>query len=251
MKGWDLKEGEILKKDLNNEEMIDLFYNFFQKKTKMNNLYKLFLLKSVLEYSELQKENIFKEINYNFGKNYWDFIINNREINTTMFNGYSTKSAQEITVMNLKKKILLEFLKNFEKIPLVLKNHYLNETKINIKVNVIGAIYGDFKGTIYSFNKKENTIILNENLRKFMFKNKKILFELIDYRMIEFLKLVNKKSDLKDLNILKKYSRNIEDDFYKNIDLMFNKLKTNKEESALDMAKKNNDLIMELLKKFE
>lgn len=250
MKGWDLKKGEILKKKLNNQEIIDLFSSFFQKKTTIKNLYKLFLLKSVIECSQLQKENIFKEISYNFGKYYWNFIINNIEINTTMFNGLSTKSAQEISVIKLKEKIILEFLTHFEKIPLVLKNHYLNETKINIKVNVIGAIYGDFEGIIYSFNKKEEIIILNESFKEFMFKNKEILFKLIDHRIIEFLKLVNEKSDLIFLEILKKYHLNIEDDLYEKIDLIFNDLKIEKEESVLDMAKKNNDLIMELLKKF-
>lgn len=251
MKGWDLKEGEILKKELNYEEIIDLFSSFFQKKTKMNNLYKLFLLKSLVECSQLQEENIFKEISYNFGKNYWDFVIKNPEINTTLSNGLSIKSVQEVSVLKLKEKILLEFLINFDKIPLVLKNRYLSETKKNIKKYVVGALYGDFKGIIYSFNKKEKTIILSENFMDFMSKNNEILFKLIDYRMIEFLKSVNEKSNLKDLGVLKKYHLNIEEDLYEKINLIFNDLKEKKEESALDIAKKNNDLIMELLKKFE
>lgn len=84
-----------------------------------------------------------------------------------------------------------------------------------------------------------------------MFKNKEGLFKLIDYRMIEFLKSVNNKSDLKDLEILKKYHLDIEDDLYVNINFILKEFEVKKEESALDMAKKNNDLIMKLLNKFK
>lgn len=248
MKGWDLKEGEILKKDLNNEEMIDLFYNFFQKKTKMNNLYKLFLLKSVLECSEFQEENLFEKIYHNFGKNYWNFTTKvNFNINTSR----GKITTQKKIILDIKNTIGINFSNHFNENLDFLKQQYLNDTKKNLKTYVVGALYGDFKGIIYSFNKKENIIILNENLREFMFKNKKILFELIDYKIIEFLKLVNKKSDLENLKILNDYHLNIENDLYEKIDLIFSDLKKNKEESALDIAKKNKDLIMELLKKFK
>lgn len=42
--------------------------------------------------------------------------------------------------------------------------------------------------------------------------------------MVEFLKLVNEKSNLKDLEILKRYHLNIEDDLYEKINLIFNDL---------------------------
>jgi len=245
MKGWNLKEGEILKKELNNEEIIDLFSSFFQKKTKMNNLYKLLFLKSVIESTQLQEKNIFKEVCHNFGKIYWNFTT---EMNFCINTSKGKITMQRNFISYIKSTDVINFPKDFNDILDPLKQRYFKNTKKNIKTYVISALYGDFNGILYSFHKKEETIILNKNLEEFMFKNKEILFKLIDYRMIEFLKLVNEKSNLKDLEILKRYHLNIEDDLYEKINLIFNDLKIKKQKSALDIAKKNNDLIIKMLK---
>lgn len=152
MKGWDLKEGKILKKNLEYGEIVDLFSNFFKNKNKMNNLYKLFLLRSLIECSQLEEENIFKEVSYNFGKNYWNFTTKiDFDINTSK--GKAT--MQRKFVLYIKSATAIHFSKDFNKILDPLKQRYLKNTKKNIKTYVIGALYGDFEGIIYSFNKKK------------------------------------------------------------------------------------------------
>ena len=243
MKGWDLKEGEIRIKNIVEIEIFEYFKDFFKKSTTMKNIYKLILLKSLITISDIKKDNKFPIIVIEFGNFFKEFTIQNMSVSSTMYNGNSKYSSQELLILNLKNNQTLQS-----------REKYIKETKKNIKLNVLGALYGDFEGTIYSFNKKEETLILNPQFQDFMFKNSEILLELIDYRMIEFLKLVNPLENLKELSLLKKYNCNVEEDFYKKIESKFKvfskNIESNGEKTLLELAEENNELIKEILENF-
>ncbi|MGL6120131.1 MAG: hypothetical protein ACRC0V_06445, partial [Fusobacteriaceae bacterium] len=69
----------------------------------------------------------------------------------------------------------------------------------------------------YNFNIKEETVILNVKFKEFIDKNKDLLEKIIQYRIIEFLKISEK-----DKNKLKREVPNYEQDFYIQIKDMLN-----------------------------
>lgn len=199
MSGWNLEksEGDKWEKLYLDEEILDMLQNFFSKKTRMLNLYKLVLLKSIIEESFKTKkleENIFENILEYFGKFYWKF---NKEIkvNKTIYNGKSKISSLEKWIKEFKELYKINDEKYYEELGGNLKEIYLEETKVILKKHVLGALYKDFLETIYYFNKSEETIILNTTYLIFFKNNYKLINRFIKYHMYEFLKITNIKLD--------------------------------------------------------
>ncbi len=185
MEGWNLNDGNIKNKNLSEEILWVLHGKFFSKKTIMKNLYKLTLLKSIVEvsYFDNEEDDIFQKVLEKFGENYLNFKVEN-DLNVTIFNGKSKLCALDEIVNNLKdRNTYYKELSSEEKI------QYLKNTKKIFKKNVIGALYSDFDGNIYYFDKKEEKIKLNNSFKEFYKKNFDKILDLINYRIIEFLKI--------------------------------------------------------------
>ena len=54
----------------------------------------------------------------------------------------------------------------------ILKNNIIKQVTLECKRFVIGALYDDFDGIIYSFNLKEGGIVLNPTVYYFILKYK-------------------------------------------------------------------------------
>ena len=185
LKGWHLDDGDIKSRNLSEEILWVLHGKFFSKKTVMKNLYKLTLLKSIVEVSAFGngENNIFESLLEKFGENYLNFKVKN-DLNVTIYNGKSKMCAQDEVVNNLiTKNTYYKDLLSDEKI------QYLKNTKKIFKKNVIGALYSDFDGNIYYFNKKKEKIKINDSFKKFYEKNFDKILDLINFRIIEFLKI--------------------------------------------------------------
>lgn len=191
MSGWDLKEGEVKKNCLTDYELWEKHKKFFSKKTVMKTIYKILLYESLLESSvETDEINIFEIASIKFAQKYWDFK-NNNNLKITMYNGKSYKSSQEIIIEKAKKDYNLKNI-NFNSLSYFAKLDYITETKRILKINVLGALYNDFNGTIYSFEKKTEKLVLNKYFLSFFKRNLYVLKKLNNYRMIELLKQLNK-----------------------------------------------------------
>lgn len=218
MKGWNLKEGEV-------QDIISIkvaISSFFLEKGKMLNLYKLSLMKALIEVakdSKILEEEIFYRLVIKFSEIYLKYK-KQLYINTTIFNGKSSESELDKIILELD---ILE-KENFEIIDDELKVSYILKSKELMKKNVIGALYVSLKNIPYTFDKKNENIYLNEKFKIFIIKNEEIINKLIKYRMIEFLKKSEKDKKILKKNLCEIGIENIEIDYYKIISQQLEKL---------------------------
>lgn len=207
MAGWNLKasEGNQWEEILSNEEIIDKLQSFFSKKTTMKNLYKLTLLESLTIVSSTSKncfKNIFSEVLKVFGEIYWE-LERTIKIKKTIYNGYSEISDQEKLIREIKETHFLKENIKYEELNELVKNDYIERTTIILKKNVLGALYNDFAGYIYFFDKKEEKLILNPSFLIYFKNNKNFIKRIISLRTVEFLKISKEyKNNLGELKFI-------------------------------------------------
>ncbi|MGL5051630.1 MAG: hypothetical protein ACRC6A_12930 [Fusobacteriaceae bacterium] len=205
--GWNLKKGEV-----NPNNVIETaIYHFFSKGNQMQNLYKLSLFKSLIDIEELEGD-VFNEIAVCFSEIYFNYK-KEYPINIVIYNGRSKKSTMDILI----EKFYKEGIYSYEKIPIDERIDYIILVRKVLKTNVTGAFYKSLKELPYNFNIKEETLILNIRFKEFINKNKNLLEKIIQYRIIEFLKVSEKDKDK-----LKREIPNYEQDFYIQIKDMLN-----------------------------
>lgn len=203
--GWNLKEGEIN----SSIEFEHAITNFFSKKNRMNNLYKLLLFQAILNIENRVNQDVFYEVAIEFAELYFEYK-KTYELNMTIYNGRSEQSAVDVLIQNLFKKNI----QNYKTISDQDKIDYIYSIKKVLKTNVIGALYKSLNEIPYSFNIKLENLELNNNFKNFLDNNKKILNTLIFSRMIEFFKISEKDKNILIKEMEKNNILNCEEDFY-------------------------------------
>lgn len=203
--GWNLKEGEIN----SSIEFEHAITNFFSKKNRMNNLYKLLLFQAILNIENRVNQDVFYEVAIEFAELYFEYK-KTYELNMTIYNGRSEQSTVDILIQNLFKKNI----RNYKKILEQDKIDYIYSIKQVLKTNVIGALYKSLNEIPYSFNIKLENLELNNNFKNFLDNNKKILNILIFYRIIEFFKISEKDEKILKKEMEKNNILNYKEDFY-------------------------------------
>lgn len=212
--GWNLNEGNI-NYSINSKDAIS---NFLLRKGGMRNLYKLTLMKALVQVSKESPldEDIFYKLAISFSQIYLE-LKNKLSVNTTIYNGRSKFSTQDEILPKINNM-------NFYNLSDDLKAEYVCFTKNLIKRNVLGALYKDLKEVAYKFDKKKETVYLNKNFKKFLIQHEKVINELINYRIIEFLKVSEKDKEKLKSNLNKIGISSIETDHYKIIKLKLNEI---------------------------
>ncbi|WP_432205049.1 hypothetical protein ACQ9ZF_03615 [Cetobacterium somerae] len=203
--GWNLKEGEIN----SSIEFEHAITNFFSKKNRMNNLYKLLLFQAILNIENRVNKDVFYEVAIEFAELYFE-CKKNYELNMTIYNGRSKKSAVDILIQNLFKKNI----QNYKTISEQDKIDYIYSIKEVLKTNVVGALYKSLNEVPYSFNIKLEKLELNNDFKNFLDSNKGILENLIFYRMVEFFKISEKDEKILEKEMEKNNILNYKEDFY-------------------------------------
>lgn len=202
--GWNLKKGEIYL----NIDYKDAIVHFFSKGNIMKNLYKLLLFKAILEINGA-KTDIFYRISINFSKLYFNYKVK-YPINMTIYNGRSKKSSVDIEI----EKIFQNKIFNYDEIPDNEKIDYICEIQKILKRNVIGAFYTSLKKIPYSFDIKSEEIVLNVKFKEFIDKNKNQLEEILELRIIEFLKVSEENREILSEALEKEGITNYKQDYY-------------------------------------
>lgn len=211
--GWNLKIGEMNIYVDYQEALI----HFFSKGNIMKNLYKLLLLKSILEIEET-KDNVLYNVAINFAELY--FLYKTKyPVNITIYNGVSEKSTLDVKV----EEIYAEKIYDYEKISVKDKELYINEAREVLKKNVIGAFYTSLKKVPYSFDIKYENLKLNRDFKRFLDRNRENLEEIIELRIIEFLKISEKNKEVLE-NILGSKGFSKETDYYVEINKRIHEL---------------------------
>lgn len=125
-----------------------------------------------------------------FSEYYWN-LITKYNLKQMRYNGSNNSSSLETIINDLVKRngIIKEL--EFYALSDVEREKIISEVKNKCKANVIGAIYENFEGILYGFDKKENLIWLNPVSYEFLLKHKFELEKLNYYAWAKYMETIN------------------------------------------------------------
>ena len=164
--GWKLKCGKYIDSYVNETQIWNLFDNFFSTGSTKNTAYKFIFMKSLVEI--VPERQVIETINY---YNIFEKFIDK----------YRDNESQ---------------CSNFSNLRIDIKNKLVTEIQLECKKNVIGAVYADFDGYIYSFSNDKSEIELNEIFFNFIKKYKSILLKLNDLEWMKYMVKVNESVNI-------------------------------------------------------
>ena len=201
MSGWDRKYGELYKGKVTSEELWASFNYVFSDSSSKRNTYKFGLIKAILD-------NLFHAVpmvvhetteyyisyEYLFGKfaeNYWNLIVK-YHLRQMISNSQSEYSAIEQIFMKAVEKepelAEIEFVSIDEKT----RKSLISQVTKDCKKYVIGALYQDFEGKVYSFNLSDyDGIYIGSSAYDFMVEYKTDIEKLNYYCWAGFLEKIN------------------------------------------------------------
>lgn len=196
MAGWNLKSGFITEYVVSEDRIWSLFNYVFSDACKKRNTYKFGLIKALLDSAfsgEITEQGIhysYEELFGHFAYNYWNLVVkyNLRQMRK---DGKSEFSKVELILKEVIKENKVLTNLEFESLDSDIKKKIIKQVTAECKKFVIGALYDDFDGVIYSFNRKESEIVLNPCVYDFMLKYKAELEKLNYYAWARFLEQIN------------------------------------------------------------
>ncbi len=196
MAGWDLKNGSITEYNVSEDRIWSLFNYVFSDSSRKRNTYKFGLIKSLLDNvfngknTNVGVKYTFEELFSRFAENYWNLVIK-YDLRQMRKDGKSIYSKIETILMSAITENPTLALLEFETIDVNTKASIIRKVTSECKKCVVGALYEDFDGIIYSFNLKEDGITLNYCVYEFMLKYKAELERLNYYSWARFLEQIN------------------------------------------------------------
>lgn len=201
MAGWNLKNGEITEYSVTEDRIWSLFNYVFSDSCSKRNTYKFGLIKSLLDncFNGTMVENgvfySFYDVFSRFAENYWNLVMK-YDLRQMRPDGKSKYSKVE---QILKEELIhdmvvseLEFCSLSEETQNRIKEKVCKECK----TCVVGALYEDFDGIIYSFDLKGDGFIINPCIHDFLLKYKSEIERLNYYSWAKFLEQINDEAAL-------------------------------------------------------
>ncbi|MCM1497806.1 MAG: HNH endonuclease [Clostridium sp.] len=201
MAGWNLKSGVITQYALTNDRIWALFNHVFSDASRKRNTYKFGFIKALLDNvcgGEIKENGIFysyDELFERFTYNYWNLVVK-YNIHQMRRDGKSEYSKIELILKaEVDESIVLANLE-YDSIDSDKRIKIIRSVANECKKYVIGALYDDFDGVIYSFDINGDGIILNPCIYEFMLKYKFELERLNYYAWARFLEKINEDNVL-------------------------------------------------------
>lgn len=190
--GWELKNGEILDFEATDEKYWSLFNFVFGSGAKKTNTYKFGLIKSLLDNLlnveetpnglYLSYHDIFKK----FTENYWNLVI---EFGIWQMKGGRSKIE---TILNSEfNKTLLPYTVVFTSLHKEQQKKIISKVSKSCRQYVMGALYSDFEGTLYSFRLTDEGIYFAPKAYQFLLQYKMDIEKLNYYAWAQFLEKIN------------------------------------------------------------
>lgn len=196
MAGWNLKSGEISEYYVSEERYWSLFNFVFSDGSRKRNSYKFGFIKSLLDNlfnGDETDQGIFfsyEQLFAKFTENYWNLVVKYdlrqmRKDKRSEFSKIET-ILQSAVAMNA---ILVNL--EFASIDVCRKNNIVKQVMAECKKCVVGALYEDFEGTLYSFDLKADGLYVAPLAYEFMLKYKMEIEKLNYYSWAKFLEKIN------------------------------------------------------------
>lgn len=196
MAGWNLKAGSIMEEDISEDRIWSLFNYVFSDSSRKRNTYKFGLIKSLVDNifnghdTDKGIKYTYEELFSKFAENYWNLVVK-YDIRQMRKDNKSIYSKVEVIMMSEVVKNPTLALLEFQSIDEKTKAIIIRKVRSECKQCVVGALYHDFDGIIYSFDLKDDGIILNNCMHKFILKYKVEIERLNYYSWARFLEQIN------------------------------------------------------------
>lgn len=201
MAGWNLKRGTITDYNVNDDRIWSLFNYVFSDSSRKRNTYKFGFLKSILDniFNGQKMETgiyySYEELFGRFAENYWNLVVK-YDLRQMRRDDKSVYSKVELILREeANRNPVLEMIE-FESIDEETKHRIIRNVTNECKRCVVGALYEDFDGVIYSFNLKEDGLIVNYCVYEFMLKYKAEIEKLNYYSWARFMEKINNDNAL-------------------------------------------------------
>lgn len=196
MAGWNLKSGSITQYVVSEDRIWSLFNYVFSDVCKKRNTYKFGLIKALLDSvfsGKITEQGVYysyEKLFERFTYNYWNLVVkyNLRQMRK---DGKSEFSKIETILKEALNQNSIVSNLEFESLDVELKQKIIKKVTFECKRFVVGALYDDFDGIIYSFDLKENGVIINPCVYEFMQKYKAELEKINYYSWAKFLEQIN------------------------------------------------------------
>lgn len=193
-----LKIGERKEGFLKEDQIWQHIHSFFYH-GKNSSTYKFGFFKALLETVSdvnVQNELTFDQVFRPFTKIYWNLVVHHK---LWQSNNTNRMASVQRVIEEFHQKYEIPDEWNFDRIETAQQDQLIRKVKQAGKINVIGAMFGDFEESIYSFNIKEEKITMNELYVDFFLKFKRILKDINNYQLAMFLEKYNEAEKVSNL----------------------------------------------------
>lgn len=198
---WLTKSGEANINLLPDDEYWRLFNFVFSPQSKKTSTYKFALIKSLLDnlFNNVPLEN-FQLISYQnlfskFAECFWNLVVKyhlhqQKPYSSGKNSALKTSKIEQIFDEAIQKNQVLQNLE-FSSIDEKTKSSLVSKVQSECKKYVLGALYSDFEGKIYSFGGEEDFIKITNGAYQFMVRHKMEIEKLNYYEWAKFLEKIN------------------------------------------------------------
>lgn len=196
--GWNLKNGELNKVYVSEDEYWSLFNFVFSDSCLKRNTYKYGLIKSIMDNlfnCRFIEENLeyylsYEDIFDKFTVNYWNLVL---KYHLKQMRPDGRSDVSKIESILLKKAEENETINSldFSSLNDIDRNSIVKQVSEACRRNVIGALYNDMDGKLYGFDLKGQGIFLSRGGYDFILKYKAELEKLNYYAWAKFMEKIN------------------------------------------------------------
>ena len=197
MSGWELNKGSLKDYEVNDEKMWSLFKFVFSPASKKKSTYKFGLIKAILDnllYGEETPSGLFisyKKLFSKFAENYWNLVVK-YDLKQMIPDSFNRLSKIEMILKSYIENNKISAFMEFDSLADFDKEIIVKDISKECSKHVFGALYNDFEGMVYSFDKKADGIILSYNAFLFMLKYKNVIDRLNYDAWAKLLEKINK-----------------------------------------------------------
>lgn len=193
MAGWELKEGKLNISKISQDDFWNILKVVFSNKSRKSTTYKYCFFKSIIDNvfnCDMNYTLSLEEVFVTVAEIYWNLVHIHR-LKQYIATKQRKSSRIEIIIHQIVEKNKIPPSTPYEFLSEDIKNELNRKVKNELKTYVIGAFYGDTKGKLYSFSKKDKFISLHPNAYEYLVKHKYIVEKLNYYEWLRFLEKVN------------------------------------------------------------
>lgn len=200
--GWELISGNLTKNNIDFDSLWNRFNYVFSDACPKTSTYKFGFIKAILDNllnatpTDMGMEIDFWDLFTKFAENYWNLITkyNLRQLRINHASSTNPISKLEQCFIRALENEPTTANLEFDDLSAPDRTRIIDQVKRDCSKNVIGALYKDFNGELYGFDKAASCIWLHNGAYQFLWSHKQEIENLNYYAWAKFLERINDDS---------------------------------------------------------